>query len=240
MTDTIPSTTREQPLSDRTYEQLREMLMNGTIDPHHRLVEGTLSQQLGVSRTPLREAIVRLHADGLLDRRNDGYYFRTLDFFDVRDLYEYRIALELWGLTRVIENSAVEHDRAKLLELRDAWRELQTDPPDPGPDFVLVDESFHVDLSAASGNREVTAALEGVNARIRPVRMYDYHNAARISSTITEHIAVVDEVLAGDLSRARELLRMHVGESLDVVEERAIRSLTNLARKGGPRQWGSG
>lgn len=239
MTGTTPESTpdreRTQSLSDRTYQKLRDMLMHGGIDSHHRLVEGSLSDRLGVSRTPLREAIVRLHSDGLLDRRHDGYYLRTLDFFEVRDLYEYRIALELWGLSRVIENPLVEYDRGRLLELHASWMELREDPPAPGPDFVLSDESFHVDLSAAAGNREITAALEHVNARIRPVRMYDYHNVDRVSSTIIEHLGILESIIEDDLAHARELLREHVGESLDVVEERAIRSLTNLARNRGPR-----
>lgn len=211
------------------------MLMHGGIDPQHRLVEGSLSEQLGVSRTPLREAIVRLHSDGLLDRRYDGYYLRTLDFFEVRDLYEYRIALELWGVSRVIDNPLVEYDQARLLELRASWLELQDDPPAPGPDFVLVDESFHVDLNAASGNREITSALENINTRIRSVRMYDYHNEDRVSSTITDHLSILDSILSCNLEQARESLRLHVGESLDVVEERAIRSLSNLARNSSSR-----
>lgn len=226
----VSETKGNQTLSDRTYQQLRQMLMDGGIDPHHRLVEGSLSDRLGVSRTPLREAIVRLHADGLLVKRADGYYLRTLDFFEVRDLYEYRIALELWGVTRVIENPAVEYKRESLIDLNAVWTEMKNDPPVPGPDFVLVDEAFHVDLSAASGNREITAALEHVNARIRPVRMYDYHNEERITSTVNEHLGIIEAILSDHVEKARDLLRQHVGESLAVVEDRAILSMTNRAR----------
>lgn len=228
--------TKEEKLSisEKTYYELRQKLMNGEVDPRNRLVEDTLSRELGVSRTPIREAIVRLHADGLLDRRSNGYFIRTLDFIEVRDLYEYRIALEFWAINRIIENPDLNYDLSKLEDLKDLWRALEVNQPKPGPDFVLMDEAFHIDLCAASGNAQITAALESVNIRIRPVRIYDYHNNERVNSTIAEHLQILDCILAGNLDQARKLLRRHVGESLEVVEDRALRSLTNLARNKNP------
>jgi DNA-binding GntR family transcriptional regulator len=71
--------------------------------------------------------------------------------------------------------------------------------------------------------------LEAVNARIRPVRMFDLLTKDRIASTITEHLAIVDLTLAGDVPAALDALSRHIGESLDVVEERAVRALTAMA-----------
>ena len=88
------------------------------------------------------------------------------------------------------------------MALRDEWLALADDPPEPDPDFVLLDESFHVRLAESSGNRELADILRQVNERIRVVRMHDFLTTERISKTIAEHLGIVDAVLDGDLDGA--------------------------------------
>lgn len=199
--------------------------MAGELPFDRRLVENQLSVALGVSRTPLREALVRLAADGLITREADGYYPTRPNLSDLRDLYELRITLELRGIERAIDNDRLRHDRALLQELRQTWRGLQIEPPAPSPDVVLLDEAFHITLSAAAGNTAITEALRAVNTRIRRVRMYDYLTADRVETTIVEHLEILDLVIVGDLPAALIALRRHVGESYDVVEERAVHAI---------------
>ena len=133
-------------LRERAYAQIRRMVMLGEFPTGQRLAEEQLAEQLEVSRTPVREAFVRLHADRLLHRYTDGgYYVAEIDLLDVRDLYELRLALELRGVTRALEDG-IEHDRGRLEALRDEWLDIQTDPPpadgsftnDNTPDFAFV------------------------------------------------------------------------------------------------------
>ena len=214
---------------DQVYAELRRAVMVGEFGIHARLVEERLAARLGVSRTPVREALVRLLADGLLARHEGGYYVAVPDLSQLRDLYEVRITLELRGLTRAIESDAFGHDAALLEPLRDQWRAMALDPPEPDPQFVLVDEDFHVTLSRSAGNLILTETLESVNARIRAVRMYDFLTADRIERTVAEHTRVVESVLAGDLETALRELREHVGLSMDVVEGRAASAITRMA-----------
>jgi len=220
-----PVRTGRGHLRDAAYEALRERLMAGEHPAGRRLVETQLTAVLGVSRTPLREALVRLAADGLVTREADGYYPTRPDLGELRDLYELRITLELRGIERAIDDDRLHHDLDVLRELRDTWRGFRADPPAPSPDIVLLDEDFHLTLSAAAGNAAITEALRAVNTRIRRVRMYDYLTADRVAKTIAEHIEILDLVIEDDLPAALVALRKHVGESYDVVEERAAHAI---------------
>jgi DNA-binding GntR family transcriptional regulator len=207
--------------------------MGGLVTPRVRLAEERLAQRYGVSRTPVREALARLATDGLIERRDNGFYVTTPNLAELKDLYELRVALELRGITRAIENPAIRHDREIIDAELAHWYDLRAKPPAPGPEFVVIDERFHTALSAASGNLALTEALVAVNQKIRRVRMYDFLSADRISSTIAEHIEILELVSVGELDRAYHALYEHVGGSLAVVLRRAERALTQLALHSG-------
>ncbi|MEV0673025.1 GntR family transcriptional regulator [Mycobacterium sp. NPDC050441] len=227
----MTGTRAEQPVSlrDRVYIELGKKLMVGEIDDRTRLVESQLCETLRVSRTPLREALVRLHADGMLERRSDGYYPVALDIAGVRDLYELRITIELRGIARILETDELRYDKDRLAALRAEWVELQACPPPAEADMVLLDESFHIALCTASGNAAMVSALDNVNRRIRLIRMYDFVTEERVAATITEHLQIVDLLLDDELDAGREALHEHVGASFDVVERRALRALSARA-----------
>lgn len=221
----------EEPVSlrDRVYLDLGKKLMVGEIDHRTRLVESQLCATLNVSRTPLREALVRLHADGMLERRADGYYPVALDIPGVRDLYELRITIELRGITRILETEELRYDKDRLAALRAEWLGLKASPPPPDGDMVLRDESFHVELCAASGNKAMVATLDNINRRIRLIRMYDFVTEERVIATIDEHLQIVDLLLDDQLDAGRTALHEHVGASFEVVELRALRALSARA-----------
>jgi len=212
-------------LREAAYTELRSLLLTGELPADRRLVESRLTHMLGVSRTPLREALVRLAADGLVTREQDGYYPSRPDLSQLRDLYELRITLELRGISRAIENPSFQHDIDALLELRETWRGFREEPPTPSPDIVLLDEDFHLILSTASGNEAIADALRSVNTRIRRIRMYDYLTADRVWATIVEHLEILDLVIGDELPAALTAMHKHVGASYDVVEERAVRAI---------------
>jgi DNA-binding GntR family transcriptional regulator len=220
-------------LREHAYVALRQRLMEGEFSFRDRLTEERLAALLGVSRTPVREALTRLAGDGLVEKRPDGgYYPAEPDLAGLRDLYEIRVVLELRGMERALE-SGVSHEAALLEPLRDYWRALRAAPPEPDPSFVALDEDFHLTLSRASGNVELANMLDAINARIRPVRMHDFLTADRIHLTIEQHLGIVETVLAGDMADAVRKLRSHVGESMEVVEKRAARAITQMVLRRG-------
>ena len=223
------STKAVESLRERAYTQIRRMVMLGEFPTGQRLAEEQIAEQLEVSRTPVREAFVRLHADRLLRRFSDGgYYVAEIDLFDLRDLYELRLTLELRGITRADEDG-IEHDREALLELQDEWLAIQEDPPEPDGSFIELDESFHLALLRSSGNLALAETLETINVRIRPVRTYDFLTEDRITTSIAEHLGIVEALLNGRIQLAADRLREHIGASLDVVEQRVADAMRQRA-----------
>lgn len=216
---------------EEAYLEIRRMVLTGEFPFWQRLAEEAVAEQLGVSRTPVREAFARLDVDGLLSRYEDGgYHVAEPNLVDLRDLYELRLTLELRGILRASEDG-VEHDREALDALHDEWIGIQRGPLPPADgSFIELDESFHVDLLRASGNEVLTETLESVNIRIRTVRMHDFLDAERIEISITEHLEILEAVIDRRIEEAAELLKKHIGISLDVVEERAVRAMTEMMR----------
>ena len=219
--------------SDIAYEQLKRQLLAGDFPLNVRLGEERLAVSLDVSRTPIREALLRLHAEGLVRRGADGGYEPIApDVRSIRHLYEVRAGLELQALRRP-ERYGASHDEAMVAELHDDWRAFREEAAEEAdPSFVLLDEMFHVTLAEASGNPVVADLLRQVNERIRIVRSQDFITAARITQTIAEHIAITEAVLAGDIDGACARFVAHLDRSVAVVEERVNRAIARMIRGG--------
>jgi DNA-binding GntR family transcriptional regulator len=225
---------------EHAYDRLKTSLLVGDYPLNRRLTEERLAAQLGVSRTPVREALLRLAAEGLVQRSPEGGWYPTApDVSAVHDLYEVRLVLELQGLRRPAQGGrSTAHDPELLEPLRDEWRGLAQSTPDPEPGFVVLDEDFHVRLAASSGNPSLADLLRMVNERIRVVRMHDFLTEERVRRTIAQHLEIVEAVLAGDLTLAVARFGVHLGESMAVVEERATRALARMVgARGGMGMW---
>ena len=216
---------------DQAYRVLKTKLLMGELPLNTRLGEEKLAGIVGVSRTPVREALKRLAAEGLVGLHPEGGYQPVVpDVTVMRHLYEVRAGLELQALQRPAR-LGTRHDPAILEPLRDQWRTLATgDLPPPDPNFVLLDESFHIALATAAANEVAVDLLRQINERIRLVRMHDFLIKQRIDATIHEHLNLVELVLAGDIVNAEAAFTQHLGDSMAVVEERVrvaiVRMLT--------------
>lgn len=230
-TYTVPSAPRR---GERVHDELERALLEGHIDPDARLTEPKVSAFFGVSRTPVREALARLCAAGILRKCEYGYAPIRPTLEGIRELYELRLVLETAGIDRVIDGPASAHYRAALTAERERWLGLEAavevDGIERGASFVFEDERFHVATLAAAGNRELVAALESVNRRIRRVRAHDYAVENRVEATISEHLGILDSLLAGETGRAALLLRAHIGDSFDVVFDRVQGALAAMER----------
>ncbi|MDQ1710098.1 MAG: hypothetical protein QOG49_1483 [Frankiaceae bacterium] len=225
-------TPRDTGRSDTVYTDLKTRLLVGDFPLRIRLAEQRLAATLGVSRTPVRQALQRLHAERLLERHPDGGFApAALDLAGLRDLYEVRRMFELSALLRP-DRTGTPHSVEILEPLRNEWLELRAHQPDPDPGFVLSDEHFHEQLALAAGNRALAGLLHDLNERIRLIRMHDFLTEERIAKTICQHLGIVDAVLADDLVHAKTLFESHLGESVAVVESRATRALARMATEG--------
>jgi DNA-binding GntR family transcriptional regulator len=230
--DASRDTARNTGRSDTVYTDLKTRLLVGDFPLRIRLAEQRLAATLGVSRTPVRQALQRLHAERLLERHPEGGFApAALDLARLRELYEVRRMFELSALQRP-DRTGSKHSAEILEPLRDEWLALRAEQPEPDPGFVLCDERFHEQLALAAGNRALAGMLHDLNERIRLIRMHDFLTEERIANTISQHLGIVEAVLAGDLARGRVLFESHLGESVAVVESRAARALARMATEG--------
>jgi DNA-binding GntR family transcriptional regulator len=213
-----------QTASEAAHQAIKSWILAGEIPLGMRISEGRVAARLSMSRTPVREALLRLHAERFVERHLEGgYRVNHPRARAMHELYDVRRALELFALRCAVE----QHERERLVELREDWAAMAADMPEPGPDFVLLDEAFHNELAAAGGNGELVDALQRVAERIRPVRTHDFLMAGRIAATIAEHEGILDATLAGD-PRAVTLLDEHICASQRLVETAVARVLDRM------------
>jgi DNA-binding GntR family transcriptional regulator len=199
---------------DRVYEQLKAMTVSYQFKPGERLNEGDIAKLLGVSRTPLREALNRLNTGGFLRfTPGKGFFCRELDAREIFDLYELRKSIEV-GAVRLAVKRAKDADIDSLLAFLDATG------PDPGQrsavELVQFDETFHDRLIIMSQNAEMLNVLRNVNARIRFVRWIDMDRINR-SNTQAEHRAVLAGLKARDEATCVSVLEKHIDRRLDQI-----------------------
>jgi DNA-binding GntR family transcriptional regulator len=221
---------------------LKRRLLVGEFAFGHRLGEERLAAMLDVSRTPVREALARLHTEGLVQRHPEGGFEPAFPDMDrIAELYEVRKSLELTAVRRTVGHDAIgpiaagedadamTHDRDALLGLRRDWEALEDDPGEHAdPDFVLVDEDFHIRLAMASGNTALAEVLATVNERIRIVRVHDFLTEERILATVEEHLGIIDGLLDRNVDTTVERLEAHINESARVASGRAMNAMVRM------------
>ena len=214
--------------TEAAYREIKRWILIGEVPYGMRLSEGRVAARMEMSRTPVREALLRLFAERFIERHPDGgYRISHVRARSMYELYDVRKALELFALREGIVRAAEGAARAGLEELRADWVQLRTDAPEHDPGFVVLDEEFHHRLAAASGNAELVEALDRVNERIRPIRTHDFLDPDRIVVTIEQHVAILDAVL-GDRADAAALLEHHICESQAYVEGAVGRVLERM------------
>ncbi len=227
-----PRAKAERPRSSDVYDELRRGLLFGEFPLIERLAEVNLAERLGASRTPVREALMRLEAEGLVIRRPlGGFYPRSPNLAGIRDLYELRRILELACLTRPREHGE-RHDLVALRAIHDDWTDLAMNPPEPDPGLVVVDEHYHLRLAEAAGNPAITEQLQVVNDRIRVVRMQNFVHQQRILVTTSQHLAILDALVADDPDKAVGLMGAHLDEAMAQAASRAAQAIERMMTAG--------
>ena len=197
---------------DRVYEALKEMAVAYAFRPGERINEGRIATRLGVSRTPLREALNRLKTEGFLRfEPGRGFFCRELDPQEVFQLYELRKAIET-AAVRLAVARADDREIAAIVAFLDA-----TGPESGGrttAELTDLDETFHRRLMALARNDEMARVLANVDARIRFVRWIDMGESGR-PTTQGEHRAVIEAVAARDAEAAVAVLERHIDRRLD-------------------------
>ena len=217
------SSARRERGSD-VLNRLRDMAIAYELRPRERLSEIDLAERLGVSRTPVREALARLVTDGFLAPASRGFVRRPLDVQETLDLYEARLAIERECLRLALERATP----AQIAEARDFLASSRAVAPDaPVRELVALDEAFHLRIAAMARNAELLRLLENLNQRIRFVRWLAMERVGR-DSTQRQHQQLLDALAAGDAEAAQQCLGQHIGLRREQVVEAISRGLARI------------
>lgn len=192
-------------LTSLAYDSIKRYILDGKLDEDARLTEEFLSTALGISKSPIREALNRLEAEGLIriePRR--GAYLRDFSTKDIADLYDLREALE----THVVLTAALSPEL--ISELKQSVRRMRKFLKDNDkPHYIDEDMHFHAALATATTNDPLCKALENVQNQIWIFRRKTYDLS---SSTAPDfHVAILAAIEAGDRAGAERAMREHVG-----------------------------
>lgn len=209
------------PATDRVYAALRSAIRAGHVSPWDRLTEKSVASEFSVSRTPVRESIARLVAEGLLEKHTDGFGLVLPSPDVLGGLYEARLALELQGIRRVAHGPS-EHDTAILDALWRQWEQLRAEPPEPAPHMVALDEAFHCRVLEAAGEPALVSVLIHVNDRIRALRMYGYMTSDRLALAADQHLTVLGLLVQRDYAAAEAAMTEHITSSRHAALARAL------------------
>ncbi len=219
--------------ADEVYAQLKRDIADFKLVPGDRFTENELSERLGVSRTPVRQALFRLQQEGYVEVLfRSGWRVLPFDFDQFEQLYDLRMVLETTAAQRLCaDNERI--NGAVLDELAAIWLVPLPERSADGAQVAKWDEAFHCALVGAAGNAEMARVHRDVTDRIRIIRRLDFTQQARIDATYDEHAKILKAIQRKRGDQAAMLLRAHIETS-----EAEVRKITlhqvHLARQGGP------
>ncbi len=214
--------TQSSSLVEVAYQRLRGQILDNTLPPGFRALEQELADRLGISRTPVREALIRLQKEGLVEVvPRHGMQVLPVSPADMRDIYVVITALESAAVEIVARRAPREEELAPLVQAsRDMAKALKADDLDA---WAEADARFHRGLIELSGNRLLIDAVLNLWDRAHRVRMSTLRMREKPVSSTKEHTLLLERLRAGDAKGAFETNRAH--------RERASRELLEILER---------
>jgi DNA-binding GntR family transcriptional regulator len=225
---------RSASLAGSVYLAVRNDLYDFRLAPGQRFSENEVAARLGVSRTPVREALYRLRDEGYIDvASKSGWTVRPFEFETFEHLYEVRALLELAAVRKLCEMVP----GPQLDELKHVWLVPYAERLTDGREVGRLDEAFHQTLVRAASNLELARIHGEITDRIRTVRRLEFTVPDRIAKTYAEHAQILRAVLRRKLDQATLLLRTHIEVARAEVRKITLHKLA-MAREGAPASHG--
>src|SRR3989338_1805979 len=198
-------------LSARVYHEIKALILRNQIMPGQKLQHQDLSDRLGVSRTPVREALTRLVQEGYVSLLpNRGFICKEINLQEAEELYDLREALEAFAVEKAVEkldDNVLERLRQKMeLYGRDIQKRFTRER-------LVYDQELHLEIAEIAGNETLTKALRQVFERIVLKRKTDgLYDQARGLSAHQEHLRLLEAMARRDVDKAVSIVREHIRE----------------------------
>lgn len=188
------------------YERMKAMILDGTLSPGEVLREKHFADQLGISRTPVREAISQLISEGFAMRTSGGApAVNSVSLKDIMEILHIRSLLECEAARKA---ALSRKNKDELDEMRARVTAFLTGPrPDPAVHYAL-DEALHLEIADMAGSQLLGELIQGLKIK---TRMYDQGSIPeRFEPGCHEHIAIIDAIVGGDADQAAEAMKLHL------------------------------
>jgi DNA-binding GntR family transcriptional regulator len=222
-------------VNEQVYEAIEAAIVRCELDPGALLGDRQLAEALGVSRTPVRDALHRLESSGLVERRGRaGWAVSGFALRDVHELFELRRMIEPFGLERLSETWE-ETTVGELSRFFDDFPEQM--PDDSMRRYLYTDRRFHKRIVECTGNGRIVRFYEVVEKQIDRVRHYvSYNYEGRVRDSLAEHREICAAIAARDLAGATETLVRHLRNVEELIAALAQeRGVDRLADGGSAR-----
>lgn len=206
-------TTQRRRLADEVYDQLVRAIMEREIGPDDRLVQEKLAAELDISRTPVREALLRLEKEGVLHLANSGgFRLSKISEEETLELYQARAAIE-GQAARIL---SVRNNAEELERLRGIIRKCE-DLKDPTTkDYFIANRTIHRAFMEAAGNRFLLEMFDMIWGRAMAFHLFAAIENADIAKSLGNHEALVDVMATGDRTAALEAFTAHIQEGFEL------------------------
>ena len=198
-------------MGTQVYERLKQAIVDCSLDPGAFLSDRHLAEELGVSRTPVRDALRQLESAGLVVRRGRaGWAVSGLDARDLKEVFELRRLLEPAGLLRI-----VEWDPERLQRFTSLFDEFSTPMnQETIARYLEIDDEFHSTIVAAADNRRLAQAYDVVLLQLSRYRHFtSYRYEGRVDQSLHEHRTVCDALARRDAEAAARALVAHISSA---------------------------
>jgi DNA-binding GntR family transcriptional regulator len=223
--EALPATT----LAEQAYRTLKQQMHDFVLAPGDRLSEAELAARLGMSRTPLREALFRLRNEGLVEvESKSGWFVRPIDFERIDQLYDLRVVIESACVARLCGQPELP---AELDALKPVWLVPDAERLADMRAVGALDEAFHATLVRAVGNAEMARVHADLTERIRIVRRLDFTREDRIAATYAEHAKILRSIIQRKPEQALLMLKGHIAQSQVEVRRITLHALYDARQR---------
>jgi DNA-binding GntR family transcriptional regulator len=192
------------------YDQLFKAIEDGSLRPGDRLLETELATRFGVSRTPVREAIRRLEADGIIEHKpHVGAVIRTLGQQEIVELYEMRIVLETTAATMATKHASA----AEIRTLESLNTDMQAVAHDP-VQVAAINRQFHFCIMQAARNQFLAQSYQALSHALILLGKTTLETEARVATVSTQHANIIAALSSGDDTTAGKAMQIHMEASL--------------------------
>jgi len=208
---------QRRTLHEEVLERLRDMIIEGRLEPGQRINEGAVGAQLGVSRTPLREAIKSLASEGLVEMQPaKGAVVRRFSLRDLREILEVIKSLEQLG-GRIACAQATDEQIAEVVALHEKMMALYAEQN--RLEYFKLNQAIHSAIVAASGNAVLMEMHETLQARIKRLRFIGNEGPSKWAGAVAEHEGMIVALKKRDGEALAVEIGKHMDHTLDRVKE---------------------